>query len=148
METMSITATKELIKRHEGYRGYVYCDTLGNMTCGWGHLITRGSRIPCEAAHAFFNSDFRAASAIYKSLDLGLENDCARRAAVIDLCFNLGNGIKDFTDFIKLMREKKYAEAATALKDSRWRRQVKTRATTITKMIETGRWPDWINIPK
>ena len=32
---------KERIKEHEGFRSYVYKDSLGFATIGYGHLVTK-----------------------------------------------------------------------------------------------------------
>jgi GH24 family phage-related lysozyme (muramidase) len=45
----------ERLRKHEGYSDLVYLDSEGFPTCGWGHHLRIGSRVPVEAAEAFLS---------------------------------------------------------------------------------------------
>ena len=42
--------TKNMIKKHEGFRDYVYKDSVGVLTGGWGHAFHEGSRLSKKIA--------------------------------------------------------------------------------------------------
>ena len=54
---------KERIKEHEGFRSYVYKDSLGFATIGYGHLVTKednyeeGVEYSKEQLEAVFEDD-------------------------------------------------------------------------------------------
>jgi len=137
--------TEELIKFHEGYASKVYRDTEGNLTCGYGHLLYQGSPVSKIIAEEFFRADMEAAYHIYSSLYLD-NLDPVRRAAMINLCFNMGNRIRKHTEMLKALRKQDWLKAAYELKyNSIWWYQVGRRGPDIWGMLMTGNWP---TIPK
>jgi lysozyme len=65
--------------------------------------------------------------------------DPVRRDCMIDLCFNMGYPrLSKFTKARAAMAEGNWNRAAYEFMDSRWSKQVKTRAVDICNMIKTG----------
>lgn len=125
-----------LIKHHEGFKDHVYSDSLGNLTCGWGHLLAVGTYVQEIIADLFFADDLIEALNTYYSL--GLDLDVAREAALIDMCFNLGNKIKRFKKMLYYLENRDWKAAAYHAEHSLWYTQVKRRGRNIVKIIRTG----------
>jgi len=136
-----------LIKYHEGYATKVYRDSEGNLTCGYGHLLALGSPVSKEIAEMFFQADMGIAYDIYRGLYLDL--DPVRQAALINLCFNMGDGptgIRDHDKMLDALQAQDWIKAAWELKNnSIWWYQVGRRGPDIWSMLMTGQWPQ---IPK
>ncbi len=132
---------KAIIQGHEGYRDHVYLDSLGNPTCGWGHNLAKDSKVPEKAAQAFFNQDFREASANYLALmrKYNLNLDEIRRAVLIDMLFNMGySKVCGFTKMLAALMNNDYVTAAEEMLDSRWAGQVGDRALDLAEMMNDG----------
>jgi len=57
--------------------------------------------------------------------------------------FNLGPaGFRQFKKMIAAVNAGNFIEAAAQMKDSRWYRQVKNRAETLTAMMKNAHMPD------
>jgi lysozyme len=77
-----------------------------------------------------------------KSLPFFSTLDDARQGVLVDMAFNLGmGGLYGFVDTLKLIKEKKYRLASYEMLNSEWASQVGNRATTLSRMMETGKWP-------
>ena len=132
---------KAMIQGHEGYRDEVYLDSLGKPTCGWGHLLAVGTKVPPAASEAFFDQDFRVAMADYLSMvrEYSLNLDPVRRAVLIDMLYNMGlTRVRRFVLMIKALQNEDWELAAEEMVDSRWYRQTKTRAKELVEMMREG----------
>ena len=141
---------RELIKQHEGFRPYVYLDSGGVPTVGWGHaffeepkpkpgtIFTEGQCIE------FFEDDMQKVEEDYvmvKRNYLDPKLSWVRRAVIKNMLFNLG--ISKFLGFKRMLaalRKEDYKTAAAEMLDSKWATQVKSRARTLARMMETGKW--------
>jgi lysozyme len=70
-----------------------------------------------------------------------------RQAVLADMTFNMGignskRGLLSFKHTLHLIEHGQYAEAAAAMRKSKWARQVKTRAVRLCRMMEDDAWPD------
>ena len=138
---MNDNAIKVMIQGHEGYEDHVYLDTEEKPTCGWGHLLAIGTKVPEAAAQAFFEQDFRVALADYLSLVrlYSLDLDSVRRAVLIDMLYNMGlTRVRRFVLMIKALQAEDWERAAQEMVDSRWYRQTKTRAKELVGMMREG----------
>ena len=81
----------ESIKRHEGYRDRVYLDSEGKPTCGWGHFLWVGSKVPLEASEAFFKQDVADAVSSYRTIlpHLRKHLNIDRARVVTEMIFNM-----------------------------------------------------------
>ena len=134
---MTPNEIRKMIKRHEGYRDKVYKDSLGNLTCGYGHYLAEGSEISKSIADELFTTDMINAFADYYRL--GLELDSVREAVLIDMIFNMGlAGVRKFKKMLMAIAEKDYFSAADEMEKSLWAEQVGIRATELSHMMRTG----------
>ena len=132
---------EELTKCHEGYVEGIYLDSLGYPTCGYGHCLDWSNKY--SSVREFHESKFREHYAQAKAgYDLlGLDLDDVRKAAVLDLLYNLGYGkFSMFHATIRALKMKDYKQAAHQLEQSRWYKQVGRRGPRICRLIETGDW--------
>lgn len=153
-----------IIKRHEGYRDQPYRCTAGALTIGWGHnmdahplpapvllnLDTLG-RITTADAELLLDQGMLRAEHDCRRIFPGFETfSDNRKAALVDWLFNLGRprALK-FVRTIHLINTGRWEEAAEAMRQSKWYRQLGgdpagtndgriERPETITDMIEGG----------
>jgi lysozyme len=128
---------KEMLKRHEGLRLYVYECTGGKKTIGYGrNLEDRG--ITEAEAEAMLDSDIEyTEQRLVSSFDFYQDLDDVRKAVLIDLAFNIGMaGIKGFKKMLKALEEGDYPEAAIQLLDSRYTTQVPKRAMELARLLD------------
>lgn len=137
---------KNMIKRHEGVRYKAYKDSLGLWTIGVGHLIGDGkSQGPYEGktltegeVDALFEEDFAHHYAIAQGTPgWQLANETGK-GAMIDLAFNMGKWWTKWPKTSELLGQGEFESAANEMLDSKWAKQVKGRATTVTDMIRMG----------
>lgn len=141
---MSYDAEKlraELI-RDEGLRLMAYRDTLGNPTIGVGHLIGRGessTAISQSFAMELLDADIQTAQRRLNNIyPAWRELDDVRQRAMLNLTFNLGYRLADFTRFLHAAKSGDWEKAADHLTQSRWYKQVKLRGPRIVHAIRTG----------
>jgi len=135
--------TKAMIIRHEGKRNQPYKDSLGLWTVGVGHLIGDGKSLPPEMNRTFsdeevmnmFEEDFAHHKKIAEETPGYQAANEGGKAAFIDLSFNMGKWWPKWPTTKKLLENEKFTEAADAMKDSKWYKQVGNRAVTITSLV-------------
>lgn len=125
---------KDMIKAHEGFRAYVYYDSRGFPTGGYGHCFLNRSPISHDVADLLFKEDYAEAVKGYNKLELNL--DPIRRGILIDMIFNLGlSGLRGFTKMLKALRAGDYNKASMEMLDSEWAKQTKYRAKKLAEMM-------------
>ncbi|MBW2621287.1 MAG: glycoside hydrolase [Deltaproteobacteria bacterium] len=132
---------KKMIQEHEGVVDEVYLDSLDNPTCGVGHLLAVGSKVPEKAVQAFFDQDYRVAVADYTALvhQYSLDLGSIRRAVLINMLFNMGiNRVRTFKKMFAALVLDNYEWAADEMLDSRWAVQVGKRAVELSRMMRGG----------
>lgn len=151
----------QMIKRDEGEKLELYLDTEGYQTIGVGHLCVMSSsrekavahldkilgrsthgRITQQESTLLFNQDVqKSLREIERTglMDIYTASNEARRAALVNLMFNLGGPrLLGFRNALKAWRAKDYQKAADEFLDSRWARQVKSRSVRVTECIRNG----------
>ena len=126
---------------NEGYREGVYLDSLGYPTTGYGFCLdsTMVYGSVKEWHQRKFYEMYSQAEANYEKYGFGL--DPIRRAAVVDLLYNLGpTKFAKFHNFIAALRMRDWGSAVNSLEHSLWFKQVGRRGPRITKLIRDGRW--------
>ena len=129
----------EMIKRHEGFRQYVYKCTSGKLTIGYGHnLDDRG--ISSSIARELLKEDIGIATkdcfVLFSDFHL-LSNNV--KMALIDMSFQLGlNRLKKFKKMIKFIGKNNFIKASREAKDSKWFRQSGDRGKEIVKLLKKG----------
>lgn len=142
-----------LIILNEAQRLKPYKDSRGYWTIGIGCLIkwpalvgalNGGAELEIGVGLAKALMEFELATAageINRQFG-GLDMAPARRAALVDMAYNLGGvQFREFVRLSKAVRNGDWAAAARHALDSRWAGQVGPRAKRIADMLETGDWP-------
>lgn len=126
----------DLIKRHEGYRAFVYDDASGlilkpgrmvkgSPTIGWGRdLISAG--VSTDEANTLLDHDVAACIADLGAIfgDVFASADPARQAALIDMRYTLGpNRFRQFVQMIDAIKAGDWNAAADAALASKWARE-------------------------
>jgi lysozyme len=133
-----------MLKRHEGMKHFVYDDHLGYATIGVGRCIEKnvGLGLSHDEIEYLLQNDVNRCIQELDSNFTWYRNLCeARRDAMINLCFNLGlPRLKKFVKALAAMEAGNYEEAAVEFLDSRWAKQVGSRALEVTHMIRSGEY--------
>ncbi len=131
----------ELI-RDEGLRLTPYRDSLGFLTIGVGHLITKGERftvITREQALDLLKEDIAIAERRLTNIFPQWRSlDEVRQRTFLNLVVNLGYKLADFKRFLHAAKSGDWEKAADQLIQSRWYKQVKLRGPRIVHAIRTG----------
>ena len=130
---------RALLTKHEGYRKYVYMDSVGVPTVGIGRNL-RDKGLSMDEALYLLNDDMDYFSdALANKFDWWVGLDENRKAALIDMCFNLGMiGFLKFSGMLVALSQKNYSLAARAMMQSKWATQVGQRAIDLSTIIRTG----------
>ena len=125
--------------RHEGMELKVYKDSLGIETIGVGrNLVDRG--VSEKEARYLCNNDIDIVEQeLGKSFPIVNNLDDVRTRVLLDMAFNVGlPRLRGFKRMWAALEDNDYGEAAKEMLDSKWARQVKTRAYTLARMMESG----------
>ena len=130
----------ELLKKDEGEVLTPYKDTEGNLTIGIGHLLANG--ITKEVSKIIFYEDF-----IKAQMDCWAKIPCyanlneARRYVLANMCFNIGiSRLLGFKKMIAALEQGYYERAAVEMLDSKWAKQVKSRAARLQEIMIKGEY--------
>ncbi len=144
--TVKKETLEERIKKHEGYVGHTYTDTLGFLTGGYGHKIIAGEEIPTdmEGWEKLFQKDLRLAKEGAKRLitkNKIKDLPCIPEEIIIEMVYQMGEtGVSKFRKMFRALKKepKDFNEAATQMMDSRWAKQTYSRARELSdKMRKT-----------
>ena len=103
-------------------------------------------RITYEGAMYLLDNDIRRVLAeVCRNIPAFFDVDEVRRAVLVDMAFNLGiSRLLGFKKFLAALAIHDYETAAKEMLDSKWRRDVRGRACTLARMMETGELPPFI----
>ena len=134
---------REMLRRHEGVRNFVYMCSEGYETIGVGRNIAdSGLGLSDDEVDYLLDNDIKR---VREELNdeyywFGALND-ARQEAMIDISFNLGQTrLRGFKKALDAMSTEDFDRAADEFMDSKWSEQVGNRATEVTEMIRTGEY--------
>lgn len=133
------------LKRHEGVKSHAYKCTANMITVGVGRNIDEngGIGLSDDEIDYLLENDIKRCKQELISLSWFTDLDSVRQDALVNLCFNLGlTRLMDFKNAMAAMAEGHYERAADEFYDSRWAKQVKSRADEVCEMIRTGRYPE------
>jgi lysozyme len=135
-----------LLNLHEGRSRFAYLCTAGKITAGVGRNLDKDGGLGLseqEIDYLLQNDIDRISGELHKAFRWFGSLNAPRRAAMIDLCFNLGlTRLMSFRKALAAMAEQDYQRAADEFMASRWSQQVGQRALRVTGMIRSGEWPD------
>jgi len=127
------------LETDEGFRGKPYKDTEGLWTVGYGWCLERRD-LPKPLAQLILA--WQIAETVEEMLhedrlrELLEEGSKELRAVLINMAFNLGiAGLMGFNNFLTALEEEDYTKASEEMLDSKWARQVKSRATRLSDII-------------
>ena len=135
---MNISPVSELIKKHEGLRLKPYKCTAGKLTIGYGRNIEDNGITESEA-EMLLNNDIQNCYSECSKLTCWNKLNEARQAVLVDMCFNLGiSRLKGFKKMLAALEVGAYYRASAEMLDSKWAKDVKTRATKLAAIIKKG----------
>lgn len=159
-----------MLRIDEGCKLELYKDTEGFWTIGIGQLITKNpsynvardeldrlmgrvcnGRITQQEAENLFNSSVeKARKGILANATLKPVYDVldeVRRCALINMVFQMGvTGVAGFTNSLRMLKEKRWDDAAVNLAKSRWYNQTPNRAKRVIATFKTGTWKAYENL--
>ena len=130
------------LRLHEGERLQPYRCTAGKLTIGIGrNLDDRG--ITREESAMLLSNDIRLAETqLVRALPWVAQLDDVRQRVLLDMAFNLGvPGLLQFKRTLGAIEAGQYEKAAAMMLDSKWSKQVGTRAERLSRMMFTGQDP-------
>ena len=144
---MDIDQLGETLKVDEGVKNESYLDHLGLPTCGIGHLITEddpehglevGTHIDDERVNELFDQDVQVTLGecrlLYNDFD-----DLPEEAQQIiaNMMFNMGRPrLSRFHKMKQAVDGRDWIEAGNQMMDSRWYKQVTTRADRLVRRMQ------------
>jgi len=131
----------KLLKKHEGLRLMPYEDSEGLLTIGYGRCLDRIGITLDEAEMLLQNDISDAEEACEKHLDYFPYLDPVRQSIVTNMVFNLGmDGFLKFKRLNRAIRARDWGWATREMMDSKWAKQVKSRAEELSWMMLYGRY--------
>jgi len=140
---------QQQLKRDEGEILHVYLDSMGIPTAGVGHnLRAHGINLPVGTpitqaqSDEWLQQDISLACSIL-SAHLSWVDSLGdiRRAALQNMCFNMGIGkLLGFHHFLGFMESGNYEAASGEMLNSAWAVQVGARAKRLSLQVKTGVW--------
>jgi lysozyme len=133
----------ELLTLHEGVRRFPYEDTVGKLTIGIGFNLEDVGLYPEEIAFILGNRIEKCEVELERTFPWYNELDEVRKAVLVDMCYNLGiTSLSKFYTTLGHIKDGDYQEASRQMLKSLWARQVKGRAKRLSRMMESGQWPE------
>lgn len=131
MTTADFAALLARVASNEGYRQYVYEDTRGVATIGYGHSLAKGLSQPL--AHALLEDDLdEAVTALDEQFPVVATLSSTRQQVLAEMCYNLGpDGLGKFTQMWAAIERGNFINAANEMLASTWATQVGARATRL-----------------
>ena len=138
-------AISQMISRHEGLRLDLYKCPADKWTIGYGRNLEDNGIREDEALLMLNNDIDQVLHECQRAFDWFDRLDNPRQDVVLDMVFNLGlTRFRGFKKMIRALSDGDYITAAEEMMDSRWAKQVKTRAITLRQIMITGEYPDWV----
>ena len=145
---MDIEQFRDELKRDEGVKNEVYLDHLGLPTCGIGHLITEwdteynaevGTPVAEERVNELFEKDLSVTinecRLIYQDFDV---LPVKVQHIVANMMFNMGRPrLSRFHKMKKAVDNRDWFEAAYEMTDSKWAKQVPSRAMRLVGEMQS-----------
>jgi lysozyme len=125
------------LTRHEGRRHYPYQDIAGKSSIGVGRNLSDVG-LSDEEINLLLDHDIDRAEALASTFPWFATLDDVRQRVVLELAFNLGHRLHDFTHLLASIAVGDYATAARELQNSRWFTQVGQRGPRLVQMLATG----------
>ncbi len=129
----------EQLKKHEGFRAKPYLCTAGKLTIGYGRNLDDVGVTESEAAELLRQDIARARHDVFVNIAIAQLLDDARLDVLINMCFNMGiYRLMSFRKMLTALEQRDYMQASAEMLDSRWARQVGSRAIELSVQMQTG----------
>lgn len=139
---MNLEKLTNQIKQHEGFAPKVYTCSQGKLTIGYGRNLEEKGITKAEA-EILLNNDIKyfcnglKKHSKFKHIFIKLNTN--RQAVLINMCFTLGvGGLSKFVKMWAALNCGNFKKAASEMLDSKWARQVKTRAIQLANQMKQG----------
>lgn len=134
---------REMIKRHEGFRLELYKCSAGKLTIGYGRNLTDVGITEGEAEQLLSNDIVNAQIDFCRIFDFSVAKigpiPSAAYDALVDMMFNLGfSRFMKFKKMIAAIEAENWSLAADEMLDSKWAKQVGSRAIELAEMVRSG----------
>ncbi len=138
MRRASLEAVRAQVQREEGFRAFVYRDSRGHSTIGYGTNLDAGISVAQGAA--LLDVGFDAAVAdVATALSWTGQLDDVRLGVLIQLRYNLGlTGLLEFQTMLAACRAGQWDAASAALLDSAADHQEPARVRRWAMELKTG----------
>ena len=127
---------KESIKKHEGYVGIVYKDSLGIDTIGYGFAI-KDLELDKDICDIILERKLKDLESRIK-LKFGWYPFMPKtiQDVVMEMCYQLGvTGFSKFVKTITYLKDKDFKNASIEMLDSKWAKQTPNRAKKMSKIV-------------
>ena len=132
---------ENMLMRHEGVETKLYTDSVGKLTIGVGRNIEDRGISEDEALYLMRNDIEVHAKELADHYPIVRDLDDVRYYVLVDMCFNLGivrlAGFKKMWGCITIGD---WDGAKREMLDSKWARQVGSRAKELAQMMQTGEY--------
>jgi lysozyme len=136
---MNAEALVKELARDEGLRLKPYRCTAGKLTIGYGRNLDDVGITKDEAEYLLRMDIARAMVDLDRYLPWWRDLDEIRQRVMVNLAFNLGmQGLLGFKRTLRHVKAGEYLEAAQALLDSKYAKQVGPRAIRLATMMRDG----------
>ena len=127
------------LKRHEGFSAKPYFCTANKLTIGYGRNLDDVGITESEASELLRQDVARARHDVYVNIAFAQLLDDARLDVLINMCFNLGvYRLMGFKKMLTALEQRDYMQASAEMLDSKWARQVGSRAVELAVQMQTG----------
>jgi len=127
--------------RHEAMKLKPYVDTVGKLTIGVGRNLDDVGITVDEANYLLSNDIDRVIRGLTVRYPWFVGLDPVRQSVLVNMAFNLGlAGLATFTRTLGSVERQQYGLASGQMLESKWARQVGSRAGELAAMMRTGTW--------
>ena len=125
------------IKKHEGYVGVVYKDSLGIDTIGYGFAI-KDLELDEDICQIILERKLKALHDMVKiKFTWYIYMPPEIKDVVMEMCYQLGvGGVSKFKKTIAYLQNKQWEEASVEMLDSLWAKQTPNRAKELSNRVK------------
>jgi len=133
----------ESIKKHEGYVGVVYKDSLGIDTIGYGFAI-KDLELDADVCDIILERKIKnLQDRVKNKFSWYIYMPPEIQDVLMEMCYQLGvTGVSKFKKTVAYLQNKEFKNASIEMLDSRWAKQTPNRAKELSnrvKEVEVGR---------
>ena len=125
------------IKKHEGYVGVVYKDSLGIDTIGYGFAI-KDLELDRDICDIILERKIhQLEDMVVLKFDWYVDMPEEIKNVVMEMCYQIGvTGFSKFRKTIRYLMNKQWQEASIEMLDSLWARQTPNRAKELSNRVK------------